>query len=89
MLRAECPFEAYYISQSPKRTDTQFYPTLPDKYEDTAMYKLFKQSKAMFDSLMRYGNDMYEYANYTNADTRLWLNGLMDDLKQACKHFVI
>ena len=42
----------------------------------------------MFDSLVRYGNDVYEYTDYKNADTGLWTNGLMDDLKQACKHFV-
>ena len=43
----------------------------------------------MFDSLVRFGNDMYKYADFKNADTRLWIDGLMDDLKQACKHFVI
>ena len=71
MLHAECPLKAYYIPQSPKWIDIQFYHTLPDKYEDMAMYKLFKQSKVMFDSFMRYGNDMYKYADYKNANTRL------------------
>ena len=32
---------------------------------------------------------MYEYANFKNANTGLRINGLTDDLKEACKHFVM
>ena len=89
MSQAGCSFEQYYIPQSPKQTDFQFYPTLPEKYLETPMYKLLCQSELVFDSLMRFGNDMYKYTDYKNANTGLWINGLMDDLKEACKHFVM
>ena len=32
---------------------------------------------------------MYEYADFKNANTGLWINGLIDDLKETCKHFVM
>ena len=87
MSWAECSFEQYYIPQAPKWTDFQFYPSLPDEYLQTLTYKLLCQSELMFDSLIMYGNHMYEYVDFKNTNTGI--NGLIDDLKEACKHFIM
>ena len=78
----KCDWEVYYIPKLPKSTSCEAFRTIPEKYRQTTMYKLFKQSKPMFDDLIHHVHDHYDWVDDDCADLGWWGNSLYATLEQ-------
>ena len=81
-LTAEkCDWEVYYIPELPKATGCENFREMPAKYKNTNVYKLFELSQKMFDDLIHYVNDRYDWVNGDFTDLGWWADSLYSSLK--------
>ena len=72
--------DIYYIPEVPMEGELAEFPKLPDAFKRTRMYQLLLAAALMFDSLVHFMNDHYEWASKKRINMSFWRNELIKTL---------
>ena len=72
--------EIYYIPEAPLESELAEFPKLPDKFKRTRMHQLLLTAAPMFNSLVHFMNDHYQWASKKPLNMSFWRNELINTL---------